>query len=71
MRRAARVATFWACAVAAAAQLGQAGAACIYLAGRPGELEAPLRGAGVKEFVFAGGDALATLRKAYELMEQA
>jgi methylmalonyl-CoA mutase len=30
-----------------------------------------LRGAGVTDFIFAGGDALATLRKAYERMEQA
>lgn len=48
-----------------------AGAAHIYLAGRPGEKEASYRSAGIKEFVFAGGDALATLQDAYRGMEQA
>ena len=56
-------------AVAAAPALHAAGAKHIYLAGRPGELEAALRAAGVSEFVFAGGDALATLKAAYQLME--
>ena len=55
----------------AAKALQTAGARHIYLAGRPGEQEAALRGAGVTGFVFAGGDALATLEKVYELMEQA
>jgi methylmalonyl-CoA mutase len=58
-------------AEAAAKALQTAGARHIYLAGRPGELEAALRGAGVADFIFAGGDALATLREAYELMERA
>jgi methylmalonyl-CoA mutase len=58
-------------AEAAAKALQTAGARHIYLAGRPGEQEAALRSAGVTDFIFAGGDALATLRKAYELMEQA
>jgi methylmalonyl-CoA mutase len=58
-------------AVAAAKALQTSGARHIYLAGRPGEQEAALRGAGVTDFIFAGGDALATLREAYELMEQA
>jgi methylmalonyl-CoA mutase len=58
-------------AEAAAKALQAAGARHIYLAGRPGDQEAVLRGAGVTDFIFAGGDALATLRKAYELMEQA
>jgi methylmalonyl-CoA mutase len=58
-------------AEAAAKALQTSGARHIYLAGRPGEQEAVLRGAGVTDFIFAGGDALATLRKAYELMEQA
>ncbi|KWV57942.1 methylmalonyl-CoA mutase [Bradyrhizobium macuxiense] len=47
-----------------------AGAKHIYLAGRPGGQEAALRAAGIGEFVFAGGDALATLRDAYRRMEQ-
>jgi methylmalonyl-CoA mutase len=56
-------------AVAAAKALQTAGARHIYLAGRPGEQEAALRTAGINEFVFAGGDALATLQQAYRLME--
>ena len=57
-------------AVDAAKALKTAGAKPIYLAGRPGELEAVLRQAGVTDFVVAGGDALTLLQKAYELMEQ-
>ena len=57
-------------AEAAAKALQTAGARHIYLAGRPGEAEAALRAAGVKGFVFAGGDALATLQDAYRRMEQ-
>jgi methylmalonyl-CoA mutase len=53
-------------AIAAAQALKSAGAKRIYLAGRPGEQEAALRGAGVNDFIFAGGDALTTLQKAYE-----
>ena len=56
-------------AVAAAEALQAAGARHIYLAGRPGEQEAALRGAGVGNFIFAGGDALAALRDAYKQME--
>ncbi|QIG98699.1 MULTISPECIES: methylmalonyl-CoA mutase family protein [unclassified Bradyrhizobium] len=55
----------------AAKALHGAGARLIYLAGRPGDQEAALRAAGIGEFVFAGGDALATLRDAYRRMEQA
>jgi methylmalonyl-CoA mutase len=53
----------------AAKALKAAGARHIYLAGRPGEQEAAYRGAGVGDFIFAGGDALATLREAYKRME--
>lgn len=56
-------------AVAAAKALQAAGARHIYLAGRPGELESALRAAGVNDFVFAGGDALATLQETWRLME--
>ena len=56
-------------ATAAAQALQAAGARHIYLAGRPGEQEAALRAAGVNDFVFAGGDALATLQEAYRLTE--
>jgi methylmalonyl-CoA mutase len=58
-------------AAAAAKALQSAGAKHIYLAGRAGEQEAGLRAAGVSEFVFAGGDALAALREAWRRMEQA
>ncbi|MGY3590854.1 methylmalonyl-CoA mutase [Bradyrhizobium sp. USDA 4341] len=58
-------------AAEAAKALHGAGARHIYLAGRPGDQEAALRAAGIGEFVFAGGDALATLRDAYRRMEQA
>ena len=55
-------------AVPAAKALHAAGARHIYLAGRPGELEASLRGADVSDFIVAGGDALATLTAAYARM---
>jgi methylmalonyl-CoA mutase len=55
-------------AVAAAQALHEAGARHIYLAGRPGDLEAGLRAAGVGDFIVAGGDALATLQAAYKLI---
>jgi methylmalonyl-CoA mutase len=57
-------------AAAAAKALQAAGARHIYLAGRPGEQEAMLRAAGVNDFIFAGGDVLATLQEAYCLVEQ-
>jgi methylmalonyl-CoA mutase len=56
-------------AVPAAKALHAAGAKHIYLAGRPGELEAALREAGVGDFVAAGGDALAMLNEAWRRME--
>jgi methylmalonyl-CoA mutase len=56
-------------AAAAAKALQAAGARHIYLAGRPGELEAALRASGVTDFIFAGCDALATLQEAYRRME--
>ncbi len=56
-------------ATATAAALQSAGAKHIYLAGRPGEQEAAWRGAGVGDFIFAGGDALAMLREAWRRME--
>jgi methylmalonyl-CoA mutase len=57
-------------AEATAKALQTAGARHIYLAGRPAEAEAALRAAGVTGFVYAGGDALATLQDAYRRMEQ-
>jgi methylmalonyl-CoA mutase len=58
-------------AAAAAKALQAADAKHIYLAGRPGEQEAALRAAGVDDFIFAGGDALATLQETYRLVERA
>ncbi len=55
-------------AVVAAQALRAAGAKHIYLAGRPGDLEADLRNAGVSEFIFAGADALAILNAAHRLV---
>jgi methylmalonyl-CoA mutase len=56
-------------AAAAAKALHAAGARHIYLAGRPGEQETALRATGIKDFIFAGGDALATLQEAYRVAE--
>jgi methylmalonyl-CoA mutase len=55
-------------AEAAARALQAAGARHIYLAGRPGEKEARFRAAGIGDFIFAGGNALATLEAAYDKM---
>lgn len=52
-------------AEATAAALKAAGAGRIYLAGKPGELEAALRAAGVAEFVHVGVDVLASLELAH------
>jgi methylmalonyl-CoA mutase len=52
-------------AEAAAEALHAAGAKHIYLAGRPGDLEAALRAAGVTDFIFAGADALSMLQGIY------
>jgi methylmalonyl-CoA mutase len=54
-------------ATTAARALRGAGAS-VWLAGRPGALEAALTQAGVSGFVFAGCDALAALRAAYGLI---
>ena len=54
-------------ATTAAHTLGGAGAS-VWLAGRPGALEAALKEAGVSGFVFAGCDALAALRTAHGLI---
>jgi methylmalonyl-CoA mutase len=53
-------------AVDAATALKSAGAAHIYLAGRPGDLEAELKAAGVQDFIYVGGDVVATLRGAHD-----
>ncbi|WP_316198848.1 MULTISPECIES: methylmalonyl-CoA mutase family protein [unclassified Bradyrhizobium] len=56
-------------AVPAAKALKGAGVRHIYLAGRGGEQEAALRGAGVDGFIFAGCDAPKTLEDAYTFLE--
>jgi methylmalonyl-CoA mutase len=56
-------------AESAAKALQAAGAKHIYLAGRAGEQEQALQAAGVHEFIFAGGDALAALQKAHQFAE--
>ncbi|GGC73834.1 methylmalonyl-CoA mutase family protein [Chelatococcus reniformis] len=53
-------------AVEAVGALKAAGAGEIYLAGRPGDLEAALKDAGVTRFVYAGADLVATLTEAME-----
>jgi methylmalonyl-CoA mutase len=58
-------------AIGAAKALQAAGARHIYLPGRPGEQGAALREAGVNDFVFAGGDALAALQDAWKRMDGA
>lgn len=52
-------------AAGVAKALKNAGAAMVYLAGRPGDQEAALRAAGVDEFVFMGSDVLAMLERAH------
>ncbi len=56
-------------ATAAAKALQAAGCRHIYLAGRPGKQETALRAAGINDFVFAGGDALAALQQAWKRMD--
>ena len=58
-------------AAEAATALQAVGIEHIYLAGRPGELEATLKAVGVGAFIFAGSDALAVLEDAYRKVEQA
>jgi methylmalonyl-CoA mutase len=52
-------------AVDAAKTLAAAGAAHVYLAGRPGDLEAALKGAGVEDFIYVGCDVLSALGAAH------
>lgn len=49
-------------AEATAKALKQAGAKLVLMAGRPGERETALKAAGVDQFLFAGADAVATLK---------
>ncbi len=52
----------------AAMALMASGAAQVWLAGRPGEMEPALRAAGVSGFVFAGCDVLAALSICYDTL---
>ncbi|MCX7311773.1 MAG: methylmalonyl-CoA mutase family protein, partial [Alphaproteobacteria bacterium] len=52
----------------AAKALNAAGAAHVYLAGRPKDADA-LKAAGVGTFIFAGGDAVATLNAVHGILE--
>jgi methylmalonyl-CoA mutase len=52
----------------AAKTLAAAGATHIYLAGRPGESAETLQKAGVQSFIYAGCDALATLKAAHDIV---
>jgi methylmalonyl-CoA mutase len=54
----------------AAAQALKAAGAVVHLAGRPGAHEAEWREAGIGTFIFAGCDALATLRAAHDILTQ-
>jgi len=51
-------------AIAAARALKEAGCSMLYLAGRPNDLEADLRQAGVEAFIYAGMDLVAMLEDA-------
>ncbi len=53
---------------AAAGALKQAGAKVVLLAGRPKDQEAALKSAGVDSFVFAGGDAIGTLKHLHKAL---
>lgn len=55
-------------AVETAKALANAGATKLYLAGRPGDIEAALKEAGVQDFVFLGCDVLGMLRAAHEAL---
>lgn len=52
----------------AAKALAAAGATYIYLAGRPGEMAESLQKAGVQSFIYAGCDALETLKTAHDIV---
>lgn len=54
-------------ALTAVKALAEAGAT-IHLAGRPKELEAALKDAGVKSFIYVGCDVLSTLQTAYDTL---
>jgi methylmalonyl-CoA mutase len=53
---------------ATAGMLKQTGATQVLLAGRPKDQERALRAAGIDGFIFAGGDAIATLARLHEAL---
>jgi methylmalonyl-CoA mutase len=55
-------------AVDAAKELAAAGAT-VHLAGRPGDLEAALKDAGVNTFIYVGCDVLSTLTAAHDILD--
>lgn len=55
-------------AVSAAKALTEAGAV-VHLAGRPGELEAALKAAGVENYIYTGGNVLSTLQATHDSLE--
>ncbi|MGZ9083879.1 MAG: methylmalonyl-CoA mutase, partial [Rhodoplanes sp.] len=55
-------------AIETAKALAAAGATQVYLAGRPGDLEAALKEAGVQNFIFVGCDTLAMLSAAQKTL---
>lgn len=57
-------------AVDAAKTLSEAGATHIYLAGRPGEMAEAFDKAGIRHFIYAGCDVLATLDAIYDRLEK-
>jgi methylmalonyl-CoA mutase len=52
-----------------AAKALTAAGAIVHLAGRPADHEAAWREAGVKTFIYAGGDALSTLQAAHDILD--
>ncbi len=52
-----------------AANALKAAGATVHLAGRPGEMEAELRTAGVEVFIFMGCDVVATLEAAFDMVQ--
>jgi methylmalonyl-CoA mutase len=58
----------YAAEAAEAAKALVAAGATVHLAGRPGELEAPLQQAGVKTFIFMGCDVVSTLQAAHDIL---
>jgi methylmalonyl-CoA mutase len=61
---------FYATTADGTARLLHEAGALVWMAGRPGECEADWRAAGVEDFIYAGCDALAALRRAHAALLQ-